>query len=67
MVVRDTTLSSNTASRSKNPNLIFGGTMLSSNDYWDMHIDDFAVWNGRTLTSNEVVYIMNKGKSYSIV
>ena len=62
MVARDTTSSSCTASRTKNPNLIFGGVISSSNDYWGMYIDDFAVWNNRLLTSNEIVYIMNKGK-----
>ena len=62
LIARDTTFASCTASTTKNPNLIFGGAASTSNNYWGMQIDDFAVWKGRLLTSDEIVYTMNKGE-----
>jgi len=60
-VASDYSFSACTASKTRNPNLIFGGAGSSGSTYWGMHIDDFAVWNNRILTSNEIIYIMNKG------
>ena len=61
-IASDNTHKSCSASDSANPNLLFGGAGASNNQYWGMHIDDFAVWDGRKLTSGEITYIINKGK-----
>ena len=59
-----TTTESQVASGTAHTNLIFGAGSLYSlvDDYWDMHIDDFAIWQSHYLTSDEVIYIINKGK-----
>ena len=58
----DNSYSSCTASFASDPNLIFGGATSSDRTYWGMHIDDFAIWDNRILTSNEIIYVMNKGQ-----
>ena len=53
------------ASETDYPDLIFGAGYFYSlaNDYWNMHIDDFAIWKDHYLTPDEIIYIMNKGNN----
>ena len=63
-IKKDVLYNLQSASQTANSNLFFGGASSSTNEYWGMHIDDFAVWKGHLLTNDEIVYIMNKGILY---
>ena len=64
MAAQETTAGSNSASQTRHPNLILGaGTLIALiNDYWNMQLDDLAIWEDHLLTAEEVVHVMNKGK-----
>ena len=68
MAAQDTTAGSNSASQTRHPNLILGaGTLISLiNDYWNMQLDDLAIWEDHLLTAEEVVHVMNKGKKAAV-
>ena len=59
-----TSTTSQSASSSNYPYLIFGAGSLFdiTNDHWNIHIDDFAIWKDHDLSSEEVIYVMNKGE-----
>ena len=59
-----TSIVNQTASYEAHANLILGAGSLFPlvDDYWDMHIDDFAIWENHYLTSAEIIYVINKGK-----
>ena len=63
-----TSYKGNSGSSTNHPNLIFGAGSLFPliNDQWNMHIDDFAIWANRYLTSDEAVHIMNKGREMNV-
>ncbi|XP_065053405.1 uncharacterized protein LOC135682445 [Rhopilema esculentum] len=63
MAAQDTTAESNSASQTGHTNLILGaGTLIALiNDYWNMELDDLAIWEDHVLTAEEVVHVMNKG------
>ena len=63
LVAKDTTKSFVSASRTAYSSLVLGAGHSYGfiGDYWNMHIDDFAIWKGHYFTPDDVIYIMNKG------
>eukprot|EP00795_Rhopilema_esculentum_P014819 gene14819-5932_t len=62
MAAQDTTAESNSASQTGHTNLILGaGTLIALiNDYWNMELDDLAIWEDHVLTAEEVVHALSK-------